>query len=82
MVDHQLSILLHTPAHGRRQHYRFQARLDNNEELDDASAENIRELKLLGEHMIQTNRSALRHLCQQLLDCAQPTVEVATVSSS
>lgn len=82
MVDHQLSILLHAPAQGRRQYYRFQTRLDNNEELDDASAENIRELKLLGEHMIQTNRSALRHLCQQLLEYAQPTAEVATVSSS
>ena len=82
MVDHQLSILLHAPAQGRRQYYRFQTRLDNNEELDDASAENIRELKLLGEHMIQTNRSALRHLCQQLLDCTPSTVESTTVSSS
>lgn len=85
MVDHQLGILLQPQTNGRRQYYRFQARLDNNEDLDDASPENIRELKLLAEHVIQSNRSALRHLCQQLLDFANPapvTEMSETVSSS
>ncbi|MBX7146729.1 MAG: patatin-like phospholipase family protein [Alphaproteobacteria bacterium] len=77
MVDHQLSSLLPTTEYGRRQYYRFQARLETgNFDMDNASHANIRDLKLLAEHMIHNNRHAIRSLCEQLVEYA-PESETA-----
>ena len=58
--------------HGRPRYYRFQARLDvGNDDMDDASSENIRILKLLAEDILQANRAQLRTLCEQLVECAK-----------
>ena len=67
VVDYQLRQLLPPAAHGLRQYYRFQSRLDvGNDDLDDASNTNIRVLKLVAEEMLQANRSTLRTLCEHL----------------
>ena len=65
-VDYQLGKLL--PAtDGNRRYYRLQVKLDeSNDAMDDASAGNIRVLKLLAEEMISANDSALTALCNQL----------------
>lgn len=70
-VDYQLRRLLPAAPHGRNRYYRFQARLDvGNDDMDDASTENIRILKLLAEDMLQANRAQLRTLCEHLVACA------------
>ncbi len=71
-VHHQLHQLLPAGAHGRKQYYRFQARLDvGNDDMDDASNGNLRILKLLAEDMLQANRSQLRTLCEHLVEYAE-----------
>lgn len=71
-VNHQLQQLLPPAAHGRKQYYRFQARLEvGNDDMDDASNGNIRILKLLAEDMLQANRSQLRTLCEHLVEYAE-----------
>lgn len=73
VVDYQLQQLLPDLPDGRRQYYRFQARLDvGNDDMDDASNTNIRVLKLLAEDMLQANRMVLRSLSEQLLAWAPP----------
>jgi hypothetical protein len=68
VVDHQLQEILPEDEEGRRQYYRFQARLDvGNDDMDDASNTNIRVLKLLAEDMLQANRAVLRSLADKLL---------------
>ncbi len=76
VVDYQLQQLLPDLPDGRRQYYRFQARLDvGNDDMDDASTSNIRVLKLLAEDMLQANRMVLRSLSEQLLAWAPPRPE-------
>ncbi|MDY0884202.1 patatin-like phospholipase family protein [Dongia soli] len=73
VVDYQLQQLLPDLPDGRRQYYRFQARLDvGNDDMDDASNTNIRVLKLLAEDLLQANRMVLRSLSEQLLAWAPP----------
>jgi predicted acylesterase/phospholipase RssA len=68
VVDHQLQEILPEDEEGRRQYYRFQARLDvGNDDMDDASNTNIRVLRLLAEDMLQANRAVLRNLSDRLL---------------
>jgi patatin-like phospholipase/acyl hydrolase len=63
-VDYQLNTLLSAAG----DYYRFQIRLDEGEdEMDNASAENMRELKLLGERLIREQDTNLHNLCNRLL---------------
>ena len=67
VVDYQLRQLL-PERDGHKQYYRLQARLDvGNDDMDDASNTNLRVLKLLGEDMLQANRTVLRSISDQLL---------------
>src|SRR3990170_8988065 len=76
IVDYQLRQLLPAAAHGLRQYYRFQARLDvGNDDMDDASNTNVRVLKLLAEDMLQANRATMRQLSEQLLRWALPRAD-------
>ena len=51
---------------------RLKEHLDvGNDDMDDASSENIRILKLLAEDILQANRAQLRTLCEQLVECAK-----------
>jgi hypothetical protein len=79
-VDYQLRQLLPAASHGRKQYYRFQARLEvGNDDMDDASNGNLRILKLLAEDMLQANRSQLRTLCEHLSEYAdEPLAEAMT----
>ena len=66
-VDYQLRQLL--PAHpdGVRRYWRFQVRLnEDNEAMDDARQENIRSLKLLAEGLIRDRSDDLKSLCEAL----------------
>ena len=63
-VDYQLNTLLSAAG----DYYRFQIRLNEGEdEMDNASAENMRELKLLGERLIREKDTDLQNLCNRLL---------------
>ncbi len=54
---------------GLKRYYRFQVRLDTgSDDMDDASATNMRVLKLLGEDMLLRNRSQLHTLAQHLAE--------------
>jgi uncharacterized protein len=65
-VDYQLDKLL-APYNGFQRYYRFQARLDEDSEaLDNASAQNIRNLKLIGEDLVRQNSHIFRLLLGQL----------------
>jgi len=76
VVDYQLQQLLPATADGMRQYYRFQARLDvGNDDMDDASSNNVRVLKLLAEDMLQASRATLRQLSEQLLRWAPPRAD-------
>ena len=67
-VDYQLRQLLPSAGDGTRRYYRFQTRLQHGSEaLDDASAENIRGLKLQGEALARERADDLQALCAQLL---------------
>ncbi|MFC1716679.1 patatin-like phospholipase family protein, partial [Candidatus Poribacteria bacterium] len=63
-VEYQLQRLLSPECY-----YRFQTRLsDDNDDMDDASRENIRALKLLAQNIIQDNSDDLNRLCEQLVE--------------
>ncbi len=62
-VEYQLKMLLSDDPNLKR-YFRFQTRLDTgNDNLDDASATNIRVLKLKAESMIAENDQQLTELC-------------------
>lgn len=66
-VDYQLQQLL-PPKNNLPRYFRFQTRLDrSNDELDDASSTNIRNLKLLAESLIKANSQSLDILCERLV---------------
>jgi patatin-like phospholipase/acyl hydrolase len=63
-VDYQLNTLLS----GSGDYFRFQTRLDEgSDEMDNASDENIRVLKLLAERLIREKNDDLQNLCNRLL---------------
>jgi patatin-like phospholipase/acyl hydrolase len=66
-VDYQLGKIL--SQQGEQKHYyRFQTRLDgNNEALDDSSSKNLRLLRLLAEDLIRDNLDDLRVLEEKLV---------------
>ena len=67
-VHHQLKRMLPLTKEGMRRYYRFQVRLGKeNEELDDASPENVRNLELLAEAFIRDNDETFDILSGQLL---------------
>ena len=65
-VDYQLRQLLR-PHEGNRRYFRFQTRLDSgNDDLDDASEKNIRDLKLESMEMLEKRHNDLLQLCDIL----------------
>jgi hypothetical protein len=63
-VDYQLNSLL-SPTNN---YYRFQAKLDaGSEQMDNASPENLRVLKLLAENLIRERENDLAKLCEILV---------------
>jgi uncharacterized protein len=67
-VDYQLRHLMPRRADGRQQYYRFQTRLDSaNEDLDDASAQNIEALKRIGNQMIESYDAQFDEVVEDLL---------------
>jgi hypothetical protein len=66
-VDYQMEKLLQHSAE-RRRYFRFQTRLDSgNDDLDDASEQNIRSLKVEAKEMIEKNSEELKLLCDLLV---------------
>ncbi|MCS6954340.1 MAG: CBASS cGAMP-activated phospholipase [Bryobacterales bacterium] len=69
-VDYQLRQLL-GPRNGERRYFRFQTRLDPGcDDMDDASADNVRTLRLLGEKLVRDQQDDLDELCPLLLKAA------------
>lgn len=66
-VDYQLNQLL-SDDKNLKNYYRFQTKLDiGNDNLDDASATNLRVLKLKGEDIISQNSDEISELCKILV---------------
>jgi hypothetical protein len=66
-VDYQLRQLL-PPKDGARRYFRFQTRLDPScDDMDDASAENVRTLRLLGEKLVRDQQDDFGELCRVLI---------------
>ncbi|RJP76169.1 MAG: patatin [Candidatus Zixiibacteriota bacterium] len=66
-VDYQLRQLL-PGKDGRSRYFRFQTILyQGSDDLDDAGAENLIVLKLLGEEIVQKNSDSLDILCRQIV---------------
>lgn len=67
-IDHQLDVLMNG-AHGPTSYYRFQCRLITaSDEIDDASNENLRKLRLDGKRLIRENRQRLEELAGRLAE--------------
>ena len=67
-VDYQLKELLSTEEGDARRYYRFQTVLDiGKDDMDDASATNIRVLKQKAKEIIDNNEADLEALCSQLV---------------
>ncbi|HQY20592.1 MAG TPA: CBASS cGAMP-activated phospholipase [Ignavibacteria bacterium] len=65
-VEYQLCQILNSDPNKKR-FYRFQTKLDiGNDNMDDASATNIRVLKLKAEEMINSNKDEFESLCKLL----------------
>ncbi len=63
-VEYQLRQLL-----GPDRHYRFQTTLDKaNDDMDDASADNLRRLQVEAEELIAANDDRLEEVCARLVD--------------
>jgi patatin-like phospholipase/acyl hydrolase len=66
-VDYQMEKLVQHSAE-RRRYFRFQTRLDSgNDDIDDASEQNIRSLKVEAKEMIEKNSEELTLLCDLLV---------------
>ncbi|MGA1872994.1 MAG: CBASS cGAMP-activated phospholipase [Thermoplasmatota archaeon] len=66
-VDYQMEKLLQHSG-SRRRYFRFQTRLDSGmDDLDDASEENIHDLKLEAQEMIDRHTEDLELLCDMLI---------------
>ncbi len=65
-VDYQMRQLL-PPRHNEKRYFRFQTTLPpENNDLDNASPENLRVLKLLAEEFIRDQSDTIDALCEQL----------------
>lgn len=68
-ADYQLRQLLPPQTDGARRYWRFQVRLNaENEALDDIRPQNLRALKLLAETMIRDRAEDLALLCAKLVE--------------
>ena len=68
VVHHQAAEILAAGPDHQRRYYRFQARLDiGSDDMDDASVENIKSIKQLGEDLVRRNRPRLEALAQRLV---------------
>jgi uncharacterized protein len=66
-VDYQLRTLLPLSNEGKRKYYRFQVRLDEeNDAMDNVTEINLRTLKLLAENEIRDQEEILNVLCKNL----------------
>ena len=65
-VDYQLRLLLPSKPDGSR-YYRLQPEMKRDTEMDDASPENIRRLKMRARILIEAHSESLDTLCHQLL---------------
>ncbi len=66
-VDYQLRRLLPPAENGMPRYYRFQVRLDqDNDQMDAADPDRIHMYKVLGEKLIQENQRKIEELCMQL----------------
>ncbi len=69
-IDFQMRQLLPYVEGGIHRYYRFQVRLnDDNQKMDDISPKNLRELQLLTERMIHERSADFERLCRDLLVC-------------
>lgn len=67
-VDYQLRHLMPRRADGKQQYYRFQTRLDGaNEDLDDASPQNIEALKRIASQTIEQYDAQFDQIVEDLL---------------
>lgn len=63
-VDYQLKQLLST-----QRYYRLQTKLDEeNDDMDDASPKNIKDLKILAEHLIWEKKDTINTICSIICD--------------
>jgi patatin-like phospholipase/acyl hydrolase len=61
-VDYQLKQLL-----SNQRYYRLQAKLDEeNDDMDDASSKNIKDLKILAEHLIYEKKETINIICNYI----------------
>ncbi len=66
-VDYHMKTILSMKEGSKRRYFRFQVNLSEGmDDLDDASANNIRVLKLLGEQLVNESSSMLDQLCKIL----------------
>ncbi len=66
-VDYQLRQLLPVSPDGAKRYYRFQTRLDpSTDDMDNASHDNVRALKLLAESLMRDRADELKKLCARL----------------
>jgi predicted acylesterase/phospholipase RssA len=77
-IDYQLKTLLAQTRDGKPRYYRFEDRLDEaNDDMDDASPENMHLLKQLSAKIIDEHAEELDQLCAQLTTTPRVTVENA-----
>ncbi len=66
-VDYQLKLLL-PPQEEEKRYYRFQVRLDDaSDDMDNATPQNLRVLKLYAESLVKEQSDTINILCEQLL---------------
>jgi uncharacterized protein len=72
-VTCQLEQLLPKADDSPKQYYRFQGFLNEaNDDMDDASPENIQRLEKLAQQIIRQKNSDLNELCEQLMEVNEP----------
>jgi patatin-like phospholipase/acyl hydrolase len=70
-INHQMEAMFDDPR-GSLSYYRFQCSLsDASGEIDDASDENLRQLRLDGERLIRENRRRLEEVTKRLVDLSR-----------
>lgn len=69
VVDYQMHQILPPGPDGERRYYRFQVRLDQgSDDMDDASMENMRMVRRLGEKLVREQEGTLRELAGLLVN--------------
>ncbi len=69
VVDYQMHQILPPGPNSERRYFRFQVRLDQgSDDMDDASLENMRMIRRLGEELVQDQHQALEQVAGLLID--------------